>query len=211
MNFVNSKIVKIYISLCVLILNSGFDWSIDWSRRQLDFDKVRNQSRLPSSENTEMSQPSEEVVGLVSKVAEPVEAAQEIVILNTENGFVPQTLRLRKGGNYKIHVVNVNGKEKNVSFIMDAFSESHSTFYGKVKTFNVSPKVDGLYSYQCPETEAMGKVVVYSDRTKSSVKALKLPKVASENIIPQVQEEEVSRMPASLIEENPEPMEMRNR
>lgn len=210
MNSVNSKIAKIYISIGVLILNSGFDWSIDWSRRQLDFDKVKNQSRYPASENLESAQPSEEVVGLVSKVTEPVEVAQEIVILNTENGFVPQTVRLRKGGNYKIHVVNVNNKEKNVSFIMDSFSESHSTFYGKVKTFNVAPKVDGLYSYQCPETEAVGKVVVYSDKTKSSVKALKLPKVASEAVMPSQQEEEVSRMPASLVEETPEPMEMRS-
>ncbi len=83
--------------------------------------------------------------------------------MNTDKGFVPETVRLKKGGNYRIHVVNVNGKEKNVSFVLDAFSEHHNTVFGEQKTFSVSPKTDGIFSYQCPETAVQGKFIIYTD------------------------------------------------
>lgn len=83
--------------------------------------------------------------------------------MNTEKGFVPAQVRLKKGGNYRIHVVNVNNKEKNVSFVLDAFSEHHNTVFGEQKTFHVTPKTDGIFSYQCPETAVQGKFIIYSD------------------------------------------------
>lgn len=99
---------------------------------------------------------------IVDVVTEGGGPTQDLVILNTENGFVPETIRLKKGNNYRIHVVNVNDKDKNVSFIMDAFSEQHATFFGQQKTFNLQPKTDGIFSYQCPETAKQGRVIIYS-------------------------------------------------
>jgi plastocyanin len=132
-------------------------WEVDFSRRQVDFNKVTNEDRLPASIKEDQS------VSILSGVFDSVEPTQDIVIMNTEKGFVPETVRLKKGNNYRIHVVNVNGKEKNVSFVLDAFSEHHNTVFGEEKTFNVMPKTDGIFSYQCPETAVQGKFIIYSD------------------------------------------------
>ncbi|MBV2168376.1 MAG: cupredoxin domain-containing protein [Bdellovibrio sp.] len=132
-------------------------WEVDFSRRQVEFNRVKNEDRLPASIQEDQS------VSILSKVFESVEPTQDIVIMNTDKGFVPDTVRLKKGSNYRIHVVNVNGKEKNVSFVLDAFSEHHNTVFGEQKTFYVTPKTDGIFSYQCPETAVQGKFIIYSD------------------------------------------------
>lgn len=159
MSFVNSKIVKscTKVAILVLISSTAFAWEVDFSRRQVDFNRVKNEDRLPASVQEDQS------VNILSKVFESVEPTQDIVIMNTSKGFVPDTVRLKKGNNYRIHVVNVNGKEKNVSFVLDAFSEHHNTVFGEEKTFTVSPKTDGVFSYQCPETAVQGKFIIYSD------------------------------------------------
>ncbi|MBK9323894.1 MAG: cupredoxin domain-containing protein [Bdellovibrionaceae bacterium] len=126
------------------------------SRRQLDFSRVSDQSRLPASTEVDETQT------LFGQVFDSVEPTQDIVILNTEKGFVPETIRVKKGNSYRIHVVNVNQKEKNISFVLDAFSEHHSTVYGQERSFNLHPKVDGIFSYQCPETAVQGRVIVMS-------------------------------------------------
>lgn len=98
----------------------------------------------------------------IERVFDPGEPSQDIVILNTERGFVPNTIRIRKDGRYTIHVVNVNDKEKNVSFILDGFTEHHATFFGKVKTFRIEPRKEGVFSFLSPETAVEGKIIVYS-------------------------------------------------
>ncbi|UYL09014.1 cupredoxin domain-containing protein [Bdellovibrio sp. SKB1291214] len=159
MSFVNSKTVKICTSLvtALFITSVANAWEVDFSRRQVDFNKVTNEDRLPASIKEDQS------VSILSNVFDSVEPTQDIVIMNTEKGFVPETVRLKKGNNYRIHVVNVNGKEKNVSFVLDAFSEHHNTVFGEEKTFKVMPKTDGIFSYQCPETAVQGKFIIYSD------------------------------------------------
>lgn len=157
MNSVNSRIVKNCIkaiALVLLISAPASAWELDLSHRQVDFNRVQNQDRMPASTS------ETETAGLFERALETVEPAQDIVILNTEKGFVPESVFMRKGGNYRIHVVNVNEKEKNVSFVLDAFSEHHNTMYGKVKTFNVMPKTDGIFTYQCPETNLAGRMVI---------------------------------------------------
>jgi hypothetical protein len=89
------------------------------------------------------------------------EPVQDIVILGTDHGFIPSTVRVRRGGRYMIHVVNVNEKEKNVSFILDAFSERHAIYYGKIKSFKLEPKKEGIFSFQSPETSFDGRLVVF--------------------------------------------------
>ena len=99
--------------------------------------------------------------GLIDQIFRPEGAASEIVLLNTERGFVPSTIRVKKGVAYDIHVVNVNDKEKNVSFVLDSFSEHHATYYGKVKTFTIRPAQEGVFRFVSPETSAQGKLVVF--------------------------------------------------
>ncbi len=90
------------------------------------------------------------------------EQVTELVIMNTQKGFVPNTVRLRKDVKYKLHVVNVNEKEKNISFVLDGFSEHQSTYYGKVKSFYLQPTREGVYSFNCPETSIEGRLVVFA-------------------------------------------------
>jgi hypothetical protein len=97
---------------------------------------------------------------ILTSIAEPV---QPIVILNMEKEFVPSTVRLKKNGNYRFYVANVNEKNKNVAFVLDAFNQNHGTYFGQVKIFDVKPKVDGLFTFNCPETGIQGKIVVISD------------------------------------------------
>lgn len=108
-------------------------------------------------------QKDQEILSAIRKAVQPVEPAKEIVILNTESGFIPEKVRVKKGEAYKVHVVNLNMKEKNVSFLMDSFTQSHNTVFGMKKSFNIEPQVEGIYSYQCPETGIQGQLVVVKD------------------------------------------------
>nr|BFD61988.1 hypothetical protein BdHM001_06690 [Bdellovibrio sp. HM001]BFD65827.1 hypothetical protein HAGR004_08490 [Bdellovibrio sp. HAGR004] len=159
MSFVSSRIAQSCTKvLCLLLFSSVANaWEVDFSRRQVEFNKVKNEDRLPASVQEDQS------VNILSKVFDSVEPTQDIVIMNTDKGFVPEQVRLKKGGNYRVHIVNVNSKEKNVSFVLDAFSEHHNTVFGEQKTFFVNPKTDGIFSYQCPETAVQGKFIIYSD------------------------------------------------
>lgn len=138
------------ILLLVFGASSGNAWEIDLSRRR----KQLPQQDLPGQKK----QTGDAFVDLFAS-SEP---AQELVILNTERGFVPAKVSLKKGSRYIVHLVNVNDKEKNVSFILDAFTQHHATFFGKIKTFELRPAQEGVFSYQCPETNAEGRMVVFS-------------------------------------------------
>lgn len=123
----------------------------------------------PSSKTVEVKpeftprQNDAEILKALKKAMLPADPSNEIVILNTEAGFIPAKVQLRAGEAYKIHVVNLNMREKNTSFLMDAFTQSHNTVFGVQKTFNVEPQVEGIFSYQCPETGIQGQVVVVQD------------------------------------------------
>lgn len=129
-------------------------WEVDLSRRKQDLQKLKG-----NGPTTVEGKPKEDS-GIMGNIFQSMEPTQEIVIMNTDKGFVPDTVRLKRGQNYKIHVINVNDKEKNTSFILDAFSEHHGTFFGQPKTFEVAPKVEGIFSFQCPETAKQGRIVV---------------------------------------------------
>ncbi|MGZ3772404.1 MAG: cupredoxin domain-containing protein [Pseudobdellovibrionaceae bacterium] len=167
MNFVNTKIVQSCINFASALFflgasftSSAIAWEVDFSRRQVDFNRVQNEDRLPASIQEEQI-----AVGPLTKVFDSVEPSLDIVIINTDKGFVPDTIHLKKGSSYRIHVVNVNSKEKNISFVLDAFSEHHNTVFGEQKVFSVTPKTDGIFSYQCPETAIQGKFIVSSEES----------------------------------------------
>jgi hypothetical protein len=37
------------------------------------------------------------------------------------------------------------------------------TYFGREKSFNISPKADGIFSFQCPETAQQGRIIVTGD------------------------------------------------
>jgi hypothetical protein len=149
----NKAAALLWLVVFLLTLQTANAFDIDLSRRRHETNKkeAATSTVAPKSDG-------EYFLDLFN----PSEPKQELVILNTEKGFVPTKVALRKGSRYTIHVVNVNEKEKNVSFILDAFSEHHSTFYGKIKSFEIKPAEEGVFSYQCPETSFEGKFVVFT-------------------------------------------------
>lgn len=168
MNSVNFKIVKSFIrsflfSFCFFAQVKVSALELDLSRRQAEPTPIEN-SRMPNSapvatRKIEKSTDAE-ILEALKNVINPAEVSKEIVIVNTESGFVPEVIQVKKGEIYKIHIVNLNMKEKNTSFLMDSFTQSHNTVYGNLKTFTIEPKVEGIYSYQCPETGVQGRLVV---------------------------------------------------
>lgn len=181
-NFTKLALVAVLVGLGAAQAHA--EWTVDFSRRarssrETDLNEAAKplrgpastQEAAPASPSVTTSAPEEDKKGVFDTIFETGEPIQEIVILNTEKGFVPSTIRVRKNGRYKITVVNVNEKEKNVSFILDGFSEHHATFYGKTKTFMLEPKKDGVYSYQSPETAAEGKLVVFNPQATIRVPA----------------------------------------
>lgn len=161
---------KLFISLLIVLFSWSLfaEWKIDFSRRT---QQTRAQDlREPASSSSEFPMQAPALSFFDSLFHSP-EIAQEIVVLNTEKGFVPSTLRLKKGLNYQIHVVNVNERDKNVSFVLDSFSEHHATYYGKIKTFIIRPQKEGVYKFVSPETSAQGKVVVFTEGAENRMPA----------------------------------------
>jgi hypothetical protein len=147
-----------------LAVSSAFadGWKVDLSRRTQstrteDLRDTASVSEMPIDAATAGQKPP----GFFESLFIPTDIAQEIVVLNTDKGFVPSTIRVKKGMNYQIHIVNVNEKEKNVSFVLDSFSEHHATFFGKIKTFVIRPQKEGVFRFNSPETSAQGKLVVF--------------------------------------------------
>ncbi len=166
MNSVNSKTVKLFIKIFLLILvaTQAWSWDVDLSRRKLDFDRVSDQNRLPASQTS--VNPGFNLEDLIPSHA-PI---QDIVILNTEKGFVPEKVVVRKGEVYKIHLVNVHSEKKNISFILDDFAESHNTPFAIEKQFELKPKKSGEYGFHCPETSFQGRLIVIDSERKPASK-----------------------------------------
>lgn len=166
MNSVNSKTVKLFIKIVLFILvgAQAQSWDVDMSRRKLDFDRISDQNRLPASEQTFVPP-----VFNVEELMPTSQPTQDIVILNTDKGFVPEKVVVRKGDAYRIHLVNVHSEKKNISFILDDFAESHNTPFAKEKQFELKPKKSGEFSFHCPETSYQGRLIVIdSDRKPAS-------------------------------------------
>lgn len=150
------KVTSIFLLLFLMLLaETGRAWDVDFSRRQKPSRQKFTETTPAGPEDTDSL-----VVKSVHKDRN-VKDRQELVILNTNHGFVPAQVRMSKGFHYKIHVVNVNEDKKNVSFIMDGFNQHYATYFGQIKTFDVDPEKEGVFEFECPETTAMGKVVVF--------------------------------------------------
>lgn len=142
-------------TLIVMIATQALAWDIDLSRRRKQF------HREPAAEATPSGKASSSDTGFFDQVLPTSPAATEVVIMATEEGFVPKQVRLRKDTPYTIFLVNVNEKERNASFILDAFSEHHGTYFGKIKKFTINPKKEGIYTFASPETGFEGRMIVF--------------------------------------------------
>lgn len=148
----------IKIALAVLVTVNLAAWEIDLSRR------VKDLERTPASiENPTMTVEAPKVL----KNFFPSSASHEVVILNTEKGFVPSKIQVKKGQRYTFHIVNVNEAQKNISFILDSHAQHFGTFFGKPKTFVLNPKKEGIYTFVSPEVAAEGRIVVVSDKMEA--------------------------------------------
>lgn len=147
------------------------DWAFNFTRRNKD---IRKKEYTSSSQVKDKG-------GFFDFVLNSSDPINEIVILNTDHGFVPSTINAKEGMQYRIHIVNVNEKDKNVSFVLDAFSEHHATYFGKIKSFIINPQKEGIYTFQSPETSAQGRLVVYpTSKVKESSEKVNLRAPASE-------------------------------
>jgi len=149
------------ILVILLVAQFAMSWEIDLSRRRKDTAQSDMVKENGKQQNAEM--------GFLKEIFSSSKPQQEVVILNTEKGFIPQTIRLKKGTVYTFYIVNVNEKEKNISYILDAFSQFHATYYGKIATFEVIPQKEGVFSFQSPETSFEGRVVVYTEPGQRSL------------------------------------------
>ncbi len=180
-NLMTLKISQVlFFILAFFIQIKVHAWEVDMSRRQDDIQRLKN-IRMPASVMTvdpQINKQNEdkasiEVIEAIKRAVSIPEPAKDIIIAQTETGFIPETLNLQKGQVYQIHIVNLNSKEKNVSFLMDSFSQSHNTIFGQMKSFKMTPNVEGVFSFQSPETGASGQVVVVEDKLRKIATAEK--------------------------------------
>lgn len=176
MNLLNLKIERQFINniqmkhfaffLMTLFSLSIQAWEVDFSRRiNLEESKeVIKELRWPASQKT-----NEELFSGISQegLSKSYDSATIITVMQTEEGFVPNTIRLKKDGTYKIYIINVNEKFKNASFILDAFNKSFGTFFAKPKNFEITTTANGIFTFLSPESGAQGKLIVYSDKDLS--------------------------------------------
>jgi hypothetical protein len=158
------KLIILLINLVVASKTYG-DWAVDLSRRTKEVGKRDVVEKETSTESK----------GFFDFILNSGDPIQEVVVLNTERGFVPATINTKEGMQYRIHVVNVNEKDKNVSFVLDAFSEHHATYFGKIKTFIITPQKEGIYTFQSPETSSQGRLVVYPAKKSNADLGLRSP------------------------------------
>lgn len=208
------------IATCLFVLGTAAncawaDWTFDFSRRTKAGANSASGSASMPAEDSSAADPTMNQMNQMNQVNQVSheegdrsifsrifsstsdEPAQEIVIMQTELGFVPKKVQVRQGFTYKISIVNVNEKERNVSFVLDAFSEHHATYYGKIKSFIIHPQQDGVFSYQSPETAFQGQlVVVPSDMPKSPLEEIKLKSESKPTELPPPITTEL-RVPAS--------------
>jgi len=152
------------VTFLSFLATEAISWEIDLSRRRQQY------HRDPASDTvTRDNKVKNNDTGFLDQVLPTNPAATEVVIMATEEGFIPKQVRLRKDTSYTVYLVNVNEKEKNASFILDAFSEHHGTYFGKIKKFTVHPKKEGVYSFSSPETGFEGRVIVFQGEAQRNI------------------------------------------
>jgi len=180
----------LFLALLFIVQSATAGWKLDFSRRRAEI-KEREKWQSHSYKNRKMNKrsvrgiasldeqyttvPKKEEAAFLENILDRQAPAQEIVIMHTNDGFFPKNMQIYKNRRYKVHVVNVADSNKNVSFMLDSFSQHHGTYFGKPVSFTVEPRQEGLFPFQCPETGAKGNLVVThsSEPIPSPLKGLK--------------------------------------
>ena len=161
----------VFLSL-FFINQAQADWGLDMSRRQKDFVEFEKQQQVYKEEK-------KSILDMVTDRQEPM---QDLVIMNTENGWLPRKIQVRRNQRYKVHIINANKNKKNLSFMLDAFSQHHGTYFGEPISFEIEPRKEGLFDFQCPETGTKGQIVVFASDSPidSPLETIRLRRPASE-------------------------------
>lgn len=152
---------KLILIFTLIAINAQAEWEVDFSRRYKDI--MKKDKEAPVMEDVIVDEKSSGFLDVILDRQAPI---QEIVLMNSEEGFIPNRINLKMGFRYKFNLINVSKKNRNVSFMLDDFSEHHGTYYGERVSFVIDPKKEGIYSFMCPETGAKGNIVVYNATTE---------------------------------------------
>ena len=163
-------ILVIFISIFSTVAYA--DWGIDFSRRQQDLIELEKQKQVYKEEK-------KSVLDMVTDRQAP---RQDLAIIYTKDGWAPKNVQIKRGQRYRVHLANLNKKNKNLSFMMDAYSQHHGMYFGEEVVFEIEPRREGMFDFQCPETGEKGKFVVISSdsRIESPLDSIKLSRPASE-------------------------------
>ena len=153
-------------------LSAQADWKIDFSRRTDELVELEKQREIYK----------EEKKSILDMVTDRQGPRQDLVIIHTAEGYQPQKVNVRRGQRYRVHVVNIDKDNKNVSFMLDAYSQHHGTYFGEEVVFEIEPRKEGLFDFLCPETGSRGQMVVYATDTpiESPLESIRLRNPASE-------------------------------
>lgn len=151
------KILSFSFLFLTASLSFSFGLEVDLSRRQKQGLTLQRGDSISEDEHNVI----EKVMGSF------VESNQPIALLHGDTGFIPSTITVKVGMSYKFHVVNVSEKNRNVSLVFDDFSQNHGLYFGKMKTFELAPRVSGIFHFKCPETGATGRLVVIPKEEKN--------------------------------------------
>ncbi len=166
------KTVSLLLSVFLFTIQLHAEWLVDFSRRQKDLVDIEKQRQVYQEEK-------KTVLDMLTDREAP---SQDLVIINTPEGFRPELIQVKRNQRYRVHVVNINKNQKNLSFMMDAFSQHHGTYFGDQVVFEIEPRREGLFDFQCPETSAKGQMVVYATDTpvESPLESIELRRPASQ-------------------------------
>ena len=130
--------------------------NLDRSGIGLSKTQDKKNSRLPAQTHSPQSanrQPNQGVSRILSR-------GGEVVIVLTEQGFVPQKLMLERGKIYDVYLVNINEKMKLSSFFIDEFGVQGSLPHAQMRKISLTPKVSGEFFILSPESGALVQILV---------------------------------------------------
>ena len=160
------------LAILLTVTTAHAEWKVDFSRRQQDLVDMEMKKEVYKKEKK----------SFLNMVLDRESPIQDLVIIHKNKKFYPENVQIRTNQRYRVHVVNVDKENKNVSFMLDAFSQHHGTFFGEDKDFIIEPRREGMFQFQCPETSAKGNMVVRSSNTPvdSPLQKIELRQPASE-------------------------------
>lgn len=145
----------IVFSIVFVAASAHAEWKVDFSRRQQNLVDMETKKQIYKKEKKTF-------LDMVLDREAPI---QDLVILHKDKQFYPANVQVKTNRRYRVHVVNVDKENKNVSFMLDAYSQHHGTFFGEDKSFVIETRKEGMFQFQCPETAAKGHLVVRSSDT----------------------------------------------